>query len=70
MALTEFFKAAPQALAVPGVAASCLRVIGEGYPKVEHMADLLAPDQSGEATPETDAGATHAGHAAEPGAHR
>src|SRR6185369_14905584 len=52
VALTEFFKAAPQALAAPGVAASYLRMIGEGNPKVEHMADLLSPDQDGEATPE------------------
>lgn len=50
--LVEFFKIAPQALAIPGVAAQFLRLVGEGNPQIEHMADLLAPDQDGEVTPE------------------
>jgi len=49
--LIEFFKAAPQALAQPGVAASFLRILGEGNPEVEGMADLLAPPTDSEATP-------------------
>lgn len=51
-ALTEFFKAAPQTLAIPGVAAKYLRMIGEGNPAVEGMADLLQPNADGEATPQ------------------
>ncbi len=45
-ALTAFFQAAPQVLAAPGVAAKYLRMIGEGNPKVESMADLLEPKGS------------------------
>ncbi len=50
--LQNFFKVAPQALAQPGVAAKFLRMIGEGNPQVEGMADLLAPDADKEATPQ------------------
>lgn len=51
--LTDFFKVAPQALAAPGVAAKFLRMIGEGNPQVEGMADLLSPNtQNGEASPQ------------------
>lgn len=50
--LTDFFKVAPQALASPGVAAKFLRMIGEGNPQVEGMADLLAPNPTGEQTPQ------------------
>ncbi len=46
--LTEFFKGAPQALAAPGVAAAYLRMVGDGNPKVEQMADLLEPGGKGE----------------------
>lgn len=51
-ALTEFFKAAPQTLAAPGVAAKFLRMVGEGNPQVEGMADLLEPNQGDEQTPQ------------------
>ncbi len=50
--LNEFFKVAPQALAQPGVAAKFLRMIGEGNPQVEGMADLLSPNPNGEQTPQ------------------
>lgn len=51
--LSQFFKSAPQALASPGVAAQFLRLIGDGNPKVEALADLLAPgQQGGEQTPQ------------------
>lgn len=51
--LTDFFGNAPQTLAVPGVAAKYLRMIGDGNPQVEGMADLLAPQgEGGEATPQ------------------
>lgn len=52
--LTEFFKNAPQTLAVPGVASSYLRMVGDGNPKIEQMADLLEPGGKGEedATPQ------------------
>lgn len=51
-ALLVFFQHAPQALAAPGVAAKFLRMIGEGNPQVEGMADLLQPAQNGgEQTP-------------------
>lgn len=50
--LNNFFKVAPQSLAQPGVAAKFLRMIGEGNPQVEGMADLLAPNSSGEQTPQ------------------
>jgi hypothetical protein len=43
--LQNFFSVAPQALAAPGVASRFLRMIGEGNPQVEGMADLLSPDQ-------------------------
>jgi len=52
-ALTNFFTVAPQALAVPGIASNFLRMIGQGNPKVEQMADLLQPnDGNEEATPQ------------------
>lgn len=51
-ALTEFFKVAPQALGAPGVAAQFLRLIGDGNPKIEGMADLMGPTGNNqEATP-------------------
>jgi hypothetical protein len=49
--LNQFFQAAPQTLGVPGVAARYLRMIGQGNPQVEGMADLLQPTDSQEATP-------------------
>ena len=45
--LGSFFKAAPQALAAPGVAAQFLRMIGDGNPKIEALADLLGPPKEG-----------------------
>ena len=51
--LTEFFKAVPQTLAAPGVASKFLRLVGQGNPQVEGMADLLEPGggQDGEQDP-------------------
>ena len=46
--LIEFFKTSPQALAVPGVAPRFLRLLGDGNPQVEAMADLLMPAGQGE----------------------
>lgn len=46
--LGNFFKAAPQALAQPGVAAQFLRMIGDGNPAVESLADLLGPQTQGQ----------------------
>ncbi len=55
-ALTGFFKAVPQTLGVPGVASKFLRLIGQGNPQVDGMADLLEPPgqgENGEPTPAT-----------------
>ncbi len=41
-----------EALAAPGVAAKFLRMIGDGNPQVEGMADLLSPPTDGEPTPQ------------------
>ena len=49
--LLDFFKANPGAAAVPGVAAKFLRIVGQGNPEVEAMADLLAPQPGGEQNP-------------------
>ena len=49
--LTDFFKVAPQALAAPGVASKFLRMVGEGNPQVEGMADLLAPQTNQQGDP-------------------
>jgi hypothetical protein len=46
--MVEFMKLAPQAMATPGVAAQVLRLIGQGNPKVDAIADMLAPPQPGE----------------------
>lgn len=46
--ILDFLKVAPQTAAVPGVAAQILRMVGEGNPQIEHIADLLAPPQPGE----------------------
>jgi hypothetical protein len=48
VALNDFFQAAPQTLAAPGVASAYLRLIGDGNPRVESMADLLAPEGEGD----------------------
>lgn len=39
--LNELFKAAPQLLQIPGVAASYARLLGDGNPRVEQIADML-----------------------------
>ena len=49
--LIAFFKGNPQAQMVPGVAAKFLRMVGEGNPQVEGMADMLAPDQTKDQSP-------------------
>lgn len=41
--LTEVFKIVPQLLTMPGVAAQFLRMMGEGNPQIEQMADALMP---------------------------
>ena len=46
--LLNFFKAAPQIIAAPGIAAKFLRLVGDGNPQVEGMADMLAPQGQGE----------------------
>lgn len=53
-AINEVFKIAPALLNAPGVAARFLRMVGEGSPQVEEMADSLMGNQSGdgEQTPE------------------
>jgi hypothetical protein len=40
-ALDNLFKAAPQLLAIPGVAAAYARLIGDGNPRVAQIADML-----------------------------
>ena len=50
--LTEVFKIAPQLLSAPAVAANFLRMVGEGDPQVEQMADSISPDPTQGATPE------------------
>jgi hypothetical protein len=45
--LTNLFKAAPQLLQIPGVAAAYARMLGEGNPRVDQIADLL-PGGSGD----------------------
>ena len=52
--LVEFFKTDPNVLATPGVAAKFLRIVGQGNPEVEAMADLLSPSP-GEQSPEQSA---------------
>lgn len=49
--MMEFIKVAPQILGAPGIAGQFLRMIGEGNPEVEQMADALMPGQPGEQTP-------------------
>ena len=52
-ALTEVFKIAPGLLNAPGVAAQFLRLVGQGTPQVEQIADSLTGKQQGEEqTPE------------------
>ncbi len=51
--IMDFVKASPQSIAVPGVASKILRMIGDGNPQVEGMADLLEPQGANEdATPQ------------------
>ena len=50
--LTQFFKAVPQALAIPGVASAYLSLVGQGNPKIEQMADLMAPSADGDGDPQ------------------
>lgn len=51
--LIDFFKSNPAAAQAPGVAAAFLRVVGEGNPAIEHMADLLTPaGMSDDVTPQ------------------
>jgi hypothetical protein len=50
--ILEFIKVDPAILQAPGVAAQLLRMIGEGSPEVEQMADSLTPGGGEEATPD------------------
>lgn len=51
-ALIDVFRIAPGLLGAPGVAAQFLRMVGEGSPQVEQMADSLIGKQGEEQTPE------------------
>ncbi len=46
--LTDFFGKNPQALAIPGVAAKVIRILGQGNPKIESIADLMTPPTGAE----------------------
>ena len=48
----DFLAHNPQAAGVPGVAAKYLRIIGNGNPQIESMADLLEPAGMKDVTPE------------------
>ncbi len=50
--LSEFFKNVPQAIQSPKMMAQFLRMIAEGNPAVEQMADILDPPLDGSVTPE------------------
>ncbi len=50
--LLDAIKINPQILGNPAVAAKVVRLIGQGSPEMEGIADLLAPDPSKEATPQ------------------
>ncbi len=50
--LSEFFKNVPQAIQSPKIMAQFLRMIAEGNPAVEQMADILDPPLDGSVTPE------------------
>jgi hypothetical protein len=39
--LSNLFKAAPQLLGIPGVAAAYARMLGDGNPRVDQIADML-----------------------------
>lgn len=42
--LVNVFKIVPQLLGAPGIAAQFLRMMGEGNPQIEQMADALSPE--------------------------
>ena len=46
--IIDALKINPQMIAVPGVFAKILRIIGEGNPQIEALADMMAPPQPGE----------------------
>jgi hypothetical protein len=51
--LDNLFKAAPQLLQIPGVAASYARLLGDGNPRVEQIADMLpGGDNNAEQNPQ------------------
>ena len=50
--LLEAIKINPQILANPAVTAKLVRMIGQGNPQMEGIADLIAPDQNAEMTPQ------------------
>lgn len=51
--IIDFFKSNPAAAQAPGMAAAFLRVVGEGNPAIEHMADLITPaGMSDDVTPQ------------------
>lgn len=49
--LSDFFKNVPQAIQSPKMMAQFLRMIAEGNPAVEQMADILDPPMDGNVTP-------------------
>ena len=50
--LNEFIHADPNILQAPGFAAQYLRILADGNPQVESLADLLDPNAGEEATPQ------------------
>jgi Phage P22-like portal protein len=50
--LRETLAIAPQSLAVPGVLAQVVRLIADGNPKMEAIADLMSPPIDGDVTPQ------------------
>ncbi len=49
--LGNVFKAAPQLLGIPGVAAAYTRMVGDGNPRVDQIADLLPGGDTANANP-------------------
>ncbi len=50
--LRELLQVAPQATQVPGVLGRIVRMMGQGNPEMEAIADLLSPPTDQEATPQ------------------
>ena len=50
--LLQYLKAVPQAAAIPAFSAQLLRVIAQGDPKIEALADMIAPQDSTQVNPQ------------------